>query len=272
MHTTRSESTKSFGVAAALALGTSAGLAAVPQPPINGVVVEDLVQSFVFDRVGTNYESGPFVDEDAYRGAVRSMVIRAPDNTYDFYFHFTTSEGSGALRSFDLSWPVPTSFTVAFHATDPDLPFAPQGPSAPAPGTSFTNALGIHTFWLADENGGGSLQEGVLLLDTDALAYAKTASYVVGDDVNRTQGFYSGQSTPMVTFGPAIPEPETYALMLAGLGLLMLRRRRDDVLRLGIGKLSSSQTIACSTKTSAQDKNHWREPCNAQAMRKLLVS
>ena len=68
------------------------------------MVVQDVTQTFVFDRVGTINESGPFIDEDAYRGAVRSMVIRAPDNTFDFYFHFTTSEdGSGALSHFNLA-------------------------------------------------------------------------------------------------------------------------------------------------------------------------
>ena len=55
---------------------------------------------------------------------------------------------------------------------------APQGPSHPAPGVSVTDALGMHTLWLSDENGGvGALHEGVLVLDTDALAYASTATY-----------------------------------------------------------------------------------------------
>jgi len=225
MRATGSGLTISASLAACVGLAATVATAAVPQPPISGVVVQDVTQTFIFNRVGTNNESGPFIDEGAYRGAVRSMVIRAPDNTFDFYFHFTTSEGSGPLGKFDLSWQVPTSYTVAYHVTDPELLFAPQGPASPAPGTSATDALGMHTLWLADENGGGALHEGVLVLDTDALAYAKTATYFVGDEVNRTQGFYSGQSPAFMTFGPAIPEPETYALMLAGLGLLALRRR-----------------------------------------------
>jgi hypothetical protein len=216
--------TTSVVLGAILTGATTLAVSAVPQPPINGVVVQDITQAFSFDRVGTHYDSGPFVDEDAYRGAVRSMVIRAPDDTYDFYFHFKTSDSSGALSKFNLSWQVLTSFTVAYHATDIELAFAPQGPSHPAPGFSTTDVLGLQTLWLADENGGGALHEGVLVLDTDAQAYSKTAAYFVGDDVNRTQGFYSGQSPTFLTFGPAIPEPETYALMLAGLGLLALRR------------------------------------------------
>jgi hypothetical protein len=69
------------------------------------------------------------------------------------------------------------------------------------------------------------LHEGVLVLDTDAKAYAATASYWISDSYDRTQGYSNGESPVFTTFGPAIPEPETYALMLAGLGLLAFRRR-----------------------------------------------
>jgi hypothetical protein len=69
------------------------------------------------------------------------------------------------------------------------------------------------------------LNEGVLVLDTDAKAYAATASYRISDSYDRTQGYSSGQSPVFTTFGPAIPEPKTYALMLSGLGLLAFGRR-----------------------------------------------
>ena len=63
------------------------------------------------------------------------------------------------------------------------------------------------------------------MLDTDARAYAENATYRVGDSLDRLQGAYIAQSPEFSTFGPAIPEPETYAPMLAGLGLLALGRR-----------------------------------------------
>jgi hypothetical protein len=49
------------------------------------------------------------------------------------------------------------------------------------------------------------------------MAYAATASYRISDSYDSLQGNYSAESPLFTTFGPAIPEPETYALMLAGL-------------------------------------------------------
>jgi hypothetical protein len=216
------DSTVPASLSAILAVATAAG-AAVPPPQINGVVVEDVTQSYVFDRIGYDNEIGPYIDENAYQGTVRTMVVKATDNTFDFYFHIAPS--SGALSGFGIRWQVPASYTVAYHVTDRELLWAPAGPSGPAPGTSFTDTIFAGATWREDENGGGSLAEGWLGLDTDARAYAENATYGVGDSLDRLQGRYSGQSPLFGTFGPAIPEPETYALMLAGLGLLALGRR-----------------------------------------------
>jgi hypothetical protein len=214
-----------------MSIASLAGLAVpaaavVPEPPINGVVVQDFIQPFSFDRVGVDFVDGPFVDEDAYQGTVHTRVIRAVDNTFDFYFRFDVT--SGRLHSFDYQWQKPVAYTVAYHVQEPDLPWAPGGPSSPAPGTSATGARSLHANWTESGSipSGGSLLSGVLLLDTDATAYARNATFQIGDMLNGMQGFYSGESPVFTTFGPAVPEPEAYALMVLGLGGVAWAARR----------------------------------------------
>jgi len=217
---------QALAVAGLLCLFGGSASAAVPQPAINGTVVEDVTRTFVFDLVGNDFESGPYVVEDAYRGTVRSMVILAPDHTYDFYFHITTS--AGQLKSFEFAWQVPTSYTVAYHVLDPEIVYAPEGPSGPAPGTSVSNARSFGALWTVDENGGGALSDGIIVLDTDSRNYGLTGTYRLGDGQDRLQGNYSGVSDRYTTFAPAVPEPQTHALMLAGIGLLVaLAKRRS---------------------------------------------
>lgn len=221
------------GLTSLLALTAGPAAALVPEPPISGVVVQDFIQPFSFDQVGVDYEPyTPFVREDFYQGTVQTKVIRGADNTFDFYFRFELTS-FGRLHSFDYEWQKPVSYTVASHVQEPDLPWAPGGPSSPGPRTSATGARSFHANWTAEEGipSGGNLISGVLVLDTDATAYARNASFQVGDSLNGMRGFYSGESPVFTTFGPAVPEPETYALMLmglAGVGWVAHRRKGKD--------------------------------------------
>jgi len=162
-------------------------------------------------------------------GPTHSTVIRAPDGTFDFHFHIKTS--TAELKGFSFQWDIPTSYTLIHHLTDPEMQWQPLTPAGPPPGTFASSALGFSALWTEDEISDGSLLEGILVLDTDAKAYAETATYQVRDDIDRLRGNYHGSSPMFVTFGPAIPEPETYALMLCGLGALVLgvHRRKTTV-------------------------------------------
>jgi hypothetical protein len=208
------------------AAAPSAG-AVVPEPPINGVVVQDFIQPFIFDRVGRLTDGPSFVDVGAYQGTVQTKVIQAPDNTFDFYFRFAAT--SGSLRNFSYAWQEAVDYTVAYHVQEPDLPW---GPSSPPPGTTGSAARSFQALWTAAEGipSGGNLTSGVLLLDTDATAYARNATFQISDSLDGMAITYRGESPVFVTFGPAVPEPETYALMLAGLagvGWAARNRRRS---------------------------------------------
>ena len=222
MHVLHCDTTISATGAAILALTTMAASAALPEPTLNGVVVQDVTQSFSFDRIGTDVEIGPYVNKDAYQGTVRSLVIRTPDDTLDFYFHIAAT--AGLFEHFVYLWQAPTSYTVAYHVTDAGLAWQPEGPSGPPPGASASGALGARTTWSEENTFAGSVQEAWFGLDTDATRYAGTATFHVSDSGDRVRGQWSGQSQEFTTFGPAIPEPDTYALILAGLGLLALGR------------------------------------------------
>jgi hypothetical protein len=134
--------------AAILAL-TPMGASALPEPTLNGVVVQDVTQSFSFDRIGTDVEIGSYINKDAYQGTVRSLVIRTADDTLDFYFHIATT--TGLLKNFVFTWQAPTSYTVSYHVTDAGLTWYPDGPSGPAPGFSASDVRIAGAGW-TEEN------------------------------------------------------------------------------------------------------------------------
>lgn len=63
----------SMALCAILAGTTAVAVAAVPQPPIDGVVVEDSTRSYSFDRIGTDFD-----EEAAPRGATPVLTLRMP--------------------------------------------------------------------------------------------------------------------------------------------------------------------------------------------------
>ena len=60
MRATRRHSMISAGLAAVLATAATVAGAALPAPPFNGVVVEDVTQAYVFDRIGFDVVIGPY--------------------------------------------------------------------------------------------------------------------------------------------------------------------------------------------------------------------
>lgn len=201
-----------FGVLTALP-GTTVGL----EPQLAGTILEDPLQPFEFDT-----------DLGRVRGQIQSRVLRSTlDGTLSFYWRIFNDADSAA------SIPV---FRVRLFET----PEAPDGLRADwridglgdtAP--THAQALNPHLFFFVFGDGSPNnpgLEPGMssklFFLDTEAEHYALTAEM----DVFRYQPPDYNGSGFLPTFAPAIPEPGTWALMLAGIGLVGTACRRRQAL------------------------------------------
>lgn len=154
-----------------------------------------------------------------FTGVLRSAVVDGPEEgiNLDFYYQFTNTSSSrdavARLTASDFAGFVTEAFQTG---TNVDALF----PSGTVPADT------------VDRNATGSvigfnfLPGGTNTLDAGQTSYTmivRTNAQVYTDG---TSGIIDGSGTTGLTFAPAIPEPETYALMLAGLGLLGLAKRR----------------------------------------------
>ena len=219
------------GLAAALGAGAATALPVV-EPTLRGVVVEDRTQAYAFDMVIPVFDGpGPIVIEDGFRGTVRSQVIHDTDGSFDFYFRIATAPGSDGIQRtlsrFDYAWPAqPFSQTakVAYHSFDTADTFPIEQRVGPLAGSTVAAPpVGFSWNTLDDIFSSGVLREAVFVIDTDARAYAMNGSYALSYSERRI----FAKSDDFAAFAPAVPEPATYALMLAGLGLLALVSRRQ---------------------------------------------
>jgi hypothetical protein len=82
--------TAPVGGIALACLTCGAGAVTLPDPTLQGTVVEEFTQPYVFDGMGGNPRDPapgqePFVIPNAFRGTVNMKVIHDTDGTYDFY-------------------------------------------------------------------------------------------------------------------------------------------------------------------------------------------
>lgn len=120
------------------------------------------------------------------------------------------SEPRKALANSDRSFRFATR---DFVASEENRPFD-DGPGYRGPGRSYNQARSGDTF--APLMVSSSLGEGL-----------PTGSNGVGSG-GSGGGFTGGSIIPVTPDIPAVPEPETYAMLLAGLGLVALARRRKS--------------------------------------------
>lgn len=199
--------------------GSLPGVSVAEFPQLAGVVVEDVTTPFSYQAIVR--DMGEDERTETVFGTVQSQVVKSIDGSFDFYWRISNSVGSGSLvNDFRVSPSIPIA--GAYHAdyrSDIGVGLAPfLGGANPA-----TGAAGW-LFPFQQDGGEGPLFPGgttlSLLLDTDATAYSNSGSFLVETDFSEQEGSGFGTSGLYATFAPAIPEPQTYALMLVGLGLL----------------------------------------------------
>jgi len=201
---------ESFGATSPSFIDTAlAGTTEILHPALAGTVQADTLTSFDFGGVA---------------GSVQNRVVKEGGaGTLDFYWKVTVDTvdpagGSSGVTAFrlgdfgydnirDADWRIDGLGSVSV------LTGRVFNPNISSYGTGFVN-------FLFDGSVGAGISSRFFFLHTDATNYAATAQYdLLCNDSNCISQSFS-------TYAPAapIPEPETYALMIAGLGLLVFAR------------------------------------------------
>lgn len=187
------------------------GTTVAADPYLDGTIIAEELTPFAM-AVTQGYS-------DMVTGTVQQRVVREYGTGYlDFYWRILDVSG-GAVGQFhvgNFNFPV----FDANYLTDSD------GLVGPSLAVRHNGSLSQYaTFDFSEPSGAATLHWGTsskfFFLHTTATSFDKSAFF----NVSSYEGY--GWTESFETFAPAIPEPETWALMLAGLGMVGAMARRS---------------------------------------------
>lgn len=138
---------------------------------------------------GTAYDGVNFVELDTYSNSAMSQLLTGAPGLYELSFWYSARPGTGATN---------------------DLSFTIDG-SAPVSVLNGVSNAGSNHNW----------QNYSALINFDGNGLLTFSAIGISDSY--------GGSLDMVSFTSAVPEPETYAMLLAGLGLLGFAAQRKKI-------------------------------------------
>lgn len=179
--------------------GTSSAL----RPELAGDVIADDIQAFSFQGVN---------------GTIQNRVVRSVSGNLDFYWKInvdasSTGRGISAFRLIDFG---------VENIKDADWRVDGLGTEMPDTARLFNATpypTGAINFLFADGVEANESSK-FFFLHTNATSFAKTARFdllTIGDE---------SLSPVYSTFAPAVPEPSTYAMLIAGLAVAGVAMRR----------------------------------------------
>ena len=192
------------------------GTSVADDPSLNGTLLAQTTTAFSYDVAYERHFPEPASRVGSVIGSLSSMVLRASDSSLDFYWRvIVDAESAVGVVQVNLS-----RFAAARLRAEWRRDLA--GTVMPR---FWVSGGEDHAFWFRDEVENAiypGQRSAYFFIDTDAREYRLASAVVVSSDDSALRYSVTGQNEALLTFVPtgAVPEPQTWGLMLIGLALV----------------------------------------------------